>query len=605
MSTLAWTRGRVVDRGRHAKKIWWFVVERDEDEDEDEDEGTEQGDTLEVRETTKTQDHALSDKDATNHNMRSAQRVDAALVSAVTQDELTRDLCVKGSRVLIRGRLDLTAGSGRPRIEVESFELLRCSFDAGLTAVRRVLEACENAALSVNQAARALACDAERVLRMLELKKQASGGGDAETGDGDEHKDSQRATFELRKEVVRANRRLRGIPEDRSRQRKAKARTSDVALLERVAARLRSRGELLDIQALDVSVRQTILSEEDVAQLRRESRAVRRAKSKEGDSFDDDTRNLVRALKQRKRLATDLPVDPLGGLSHETEGDGSYVKYCLDKKGPQVRWMIDRLQEMLGDEACEGVVTIVDVGCGKGDLTLNVAACLPQAHVVGVDPNETSLQVARVRAEEHGIGNVSFCSQSAEALLEGSLPGPADVKRHIFIGLHACGGLTDLMIALAAKYEGCLLCATCCFHRYPELTALAGLRPAGWGLDSIGKTETGKADNGQDESSKAAKGHDESSKADRGKDESRKADRGKDESSKAESSKDEHNQDGASGDAAAIVRLTDLAVQATASRAMQIVNSARVPPSVRAARAISLLAFSSEFSPKNQVLRIL
>lgn len=536
MATQVWAEGCVVDRGKQAKKIWWFVVDStstvanassNEGQDSDRDDFEEQSNHIALEKVKE-----------------GASKVEAPQITAVTQNELVRDLCVKGSRVLVRGTLDPSA-TARPRINVEHLELLRCSFDAGLTAVRRVLDACKPGELSAAQVARALECDEDRVNEMLELQRVAN--------DQEADKDSrQRATYDLRKEIVRANRRLRGIPEDRSRQRKAKARFQDVTLLDRVTKELTTKGVLQELHELDVSAQPSVLTAEDLEQMPRESRAVRRAKAKEGDQFDDDTRELVRALKQRKRNADDLPVDPLGGLSHDTEGDGSYVKYCLDKKAPQVRWMIDRLREMLERDASKGVesqdkeqVAIIDMGCGKGDLTLNVAACLPNVSVVGIDPNELSLRVARMRAVEHEIPNVKFFAQSAEDLLarkdmSEELTNLSKSSKVIFIGLHACGGLSDLLVALATKWDAEMLCATCCFHRYPELTELAGM-PQGWGLE----------------------------------------------------------------DAAALVRLTDLTVHEHASKAMQIVNSARISPQVRAMRDFHLLSFSSTYSPKNQVIQLL
>jgi tRNA G46 methylase TrmB len=53
-------------------------------------------------------------------------------------------------------------------------------------------------------------------------------------------------------------------------------------------------------------------------------------------------------------------------------------------------------------------LVIVDVGCGRGDLTLNIAALIPSSVVIGVDLFAPSLEVGRERAKEAGLSNVHF-----------------------------------------------------------------------------------------------------------------------------------------------------------------------------------------------------
>jgi ubiquinone/menaquinone biosynthesis C-methylase UbiE len=51
---------------------------------------------------------------------------------------------------------------------------------------------------------------------------------------------------------------------------------------------------------------------------------------------------------------------------------------------------------------------VLDVGCGSGGITLDVAAAVAPGHVVGIDPNPHSIQVANQSAKDRGIENVSF-----------------------------------------------------------------------------------------------------------------------------------------------------------------------------------------------------
>ena len=62
----------------------------------------------------------------------------------------------------------------------------------------------------------------------------------------------------------------------------------------------------------------------------------------------------------------------------------------------------------------------LDVGCGGGDVTLKMAAMVgPEGHVVGVDRDQSILQLARREAEDQGLP-VTFRRLEAEELAEAS-----------------------------------------------------------------------------------------------------------------------------------------------------------------------------------------
>src|SRR5687767_10260145 len=57
----------------------------------------------------------------------------------------------------------------------------------------------------------------------------------------------------------------------------------------------------------------------------------------------------------------------------------------------------------------EPAENIIDVGCGNGALTLDVAARVgPQGRVLGLDLSGQMLSLAKTRAGERGLGNVTF-----------------------------------------------------------------------------------------------------------------------------------------------------------------------------------------------------
>lgn len=60
--------------------------------------------------------------------------------------------------------------------------------------------------------------------------------------------------------------------------------------------------------------------------------------------------------------------------------------------------------------------TILDVGCGPGTITADLAALVPQGKVVGADAVESVLEQAQAFADSRGLTNVTFQSVDANAL---------------------------------------------------------------------------------------------------------------------------------------------------------------------------------------------
>ncbi|TGO12513.1 hypothetical protein BTUL_0087g00260 [Botrytis tulipae] len=51
---------------------------------------------------------------------------------------------------------------------------------------------------------------------------------------------------------------------------------------------------------------------------------------------------------------------------------------------------------------------ILDLGCGPGSITTDVASLLPQASIVGLDAGESVIEVANAKARDLGLKNCSF-----------------------------------------------------------------------------------------------------------------------------------------------------------------------------------------------------
>ena len=132
------------------------------------------------------------------------------------------------------------------------------------------------------------------------------------------------------------------------------------------------------------------------------------------------------------------------------------------------------MEDLLGGRRGNEAATIVDIGGGRGDLALCVAAALPHCQIKVVDTNEKSIADGKARAEASGVHrNMDFLCADASSVIPALAPD-------LIIGLHACGGLTDLILDMAARplasdthpaprSHPAFLVVPCCFHRHPHL----------------------------------------------------------------------------------------------------------------------------------------
>lgn len=71
-------------------------------------------------------------------------------------------------------------------------------------------------------------------------------------------------------------------------------------------------------------------------------------------------------------------------------------------------------------------LSILDVGCGPGTITVDLASRVPNGYVLGIDPSPDVIEKARKHAEEKGVANVRFevgdvlKSEGVEGLKEGA-----------------------------------------------------------------------------------------------------------------------------------------------------------------------------------------
>jgi len=107
---------------------------------------------------------------------------------------------------------------------------------------------------------------------------------------------------------------------------------------------------------------------------------------------------------------------------------------------------VNALQRYVADQALatlrlRGDERVLDVGCGDGRVTAEIAALVPRGSVLGVDPSPRMLEVARGRVSD-ATPNLAFAPGAAETL---DLADEVDVV----VSFNALHWVADLGLALA------------------------------------------------------------------------------------------------------------------------------------------------------------
>ena len=115
--------------------------------------------------------------------------------------------------------------------------------------------------------------------------------------------------------------------------------------------------------------------------------------------------------------------------------------------------------------------TIVDFGCGTGNLLLPLAAQHPEADFVGLDLNPRSIDLLSARARDAGLANVA----ARVGLIE-EYEGPCDLA----LALHVCGSGTDAVLLQAQARGAAFVVAPCCIGKLRDggLKSVAGMKNA-------------------------------------------------------------------------------------------------------------------------------
>jgi SAM-dependent methyltransferase len=166
------------------------------------------------------------------------------------------------------------------------------------------------------------------------------------------------------------------------------------------------------------------------------------------------------------------------------------VSLLSNERGKRKAWQIENFVSLLRgwlarQNKQQKPVTVVDFGCGSGNLCLALAPYFKNVQFVLVDKKPYPLTVAKRRAVEAGLINVQVIqynfspsnledfsvpcyknSQSsyndAEEEAASRLRKSSTTRFDLGIGLHCCGSFTDMVMSLSlARGADCIVCPCC------------------------------------------------------------------------------------------------------------------------------------------------
>lgn len=82
------------------------------------------------------------------------------------------------------------------------------------------------------------------------------------------------------------------------------------------------------------------------------------------------------------------------------------------RSSPQQKWA----SELISKLSLQGDERVLDIGCGDGKVTIDIAHALPEGSVVGIDKSEAMIDLARTRYPENDFRNVRFRKLDARRL---------------------------------------------------------------------------------------------------------------------------------------------------------------------------------------------
>ena len=140
--------------------------------------------------------------------------------------------------------------------------------------------------------------------------------------------------------------------------------------------------------------------------------------------------NFLRLVERR---ATGEPLQYITG-HQEFYGLDFIVTPAVLIPRPETEFLVERIIKLADDSKQSPLV--VDIGTGSGCIAVGVAVNLPAARVIATDASAAALEVARINAQRHGVGDrIEFMhGDLLEPLATHHLENSVDVLASILLG---------------------------------------------------------------------------------------------------------------------------------------------------------------------------
>lgn len=143
--------------------------------------------------------------------------------------------------------------------------------------------------------------------------------------------------------------------------------------------------------------------------------------------------------------------------NNNDKGDKNAFSLLTMDRGRRKAWQIENFCHLLDQKlkkrsSCQQM-TVVDFGCGSGNLCLALAAYFKTVHFVLVDKREYPLKLVERRAKEAGLTNIqvlqyTFSPQNLNHFEVKDQYGQYTTHFDVGIGLHCCGSFTDMVMTI-------------------------------------------------------------------------------------------------------------------------------------------------------------
>jgi hypothetical protein len=139
------------------------------------------------------------------------------------------------------------------------------------------------------------------------------------------------------------------------------------------------------------------------------------------------------------------------------------VRAAMQHKFRQINRFLEFVNDIYADLPAEGVIRVVDFGCGKSYLTLAIHHLLTVIHkrqvdIQGIDRTADVVATCRSVADRLELEGIRFeAGDIGDAKVDGQV--------HLAVALHACDTATDAALAKAVEWTAnVILAAPCCQH---------------------------------------------------------------------------------------------------------------------------------------------